>query len=60
MLQARTLLFVGYGLADDDFDRLLGEVRALSEGAPPRHYALVPAWEATPHWRRVREDAGCA
>jgi hypothetical protein len=37
------LLFVGYGLTDDDFDLHLGWVRAFAGDQPPRHFALVPA-----------------
>jgi hypothetical protein len=55
---ARTLLFVGYGLADDDFDQLLARIRTFAGGAPPRHYALVREEQITAHWRRTREDAG--
>ncbi|XXX80956.1 SIR2 family protein [Sorangium sp. So ce134] len=35
------ILFVGYGLADDDFDQMLGKVRALAGTQPPTHFALV-------------------
>jgi hypothetical protein len=52
------ILFVGYGLADDDFDALLGHVRALAGEQPPRHFALVPADEVTPYRRRKLEAAG--
>jgi hypothetical protein len=58
VFRSRTLLFVGYGLADDDFDQVLGRVRALSGGSPPRHYALVLAAQVTPYWRKLREEAG--
>jgi hypothetical protein len=49
LFHAVTLLFVGYGLADDDFDLHLGRVRAFSGAQPPRHFALVPADSVTPH-----------
>jgi hypothetical protein len=52
------ILFVGYGLADDDFEQLLGRVRAISNGQPPRHFALVPEGSLTSYGRRLREDAG--
>jgi hypothetical protein len=35
------ILFVGYGLADDDFDQILGRVRALAGGKASRHFAAV-------------------
>jgi hypothetical protein len=56
--QARTLLFVGYGLADDDFDQVLARIRALSGGAKPRHFALVKGSQITDRWRKAREGAG--
>ncbi len=37
------LMFVGYGLADDDFDHLLGRVRADGGADLPCHHALVEA-----------------
>ncbi|MFS8066940.1 MAG: AAA-like domain-containing protein [Byssovorax sp.] len=52
------ILFVGYGLADDDFDQVLGRVRALAGGQAPRHFALVADESISPHWRKTREDAG--
>ncbi|WP_437674481.1 SIR2 family protein [Sorangium sp. So ce131] len=52
------ILFVGYGLADDDFAAILGQVRALSGGQPPQHFALAPAQELTPYRRRTLQDAG--
>ncbi len=52
------ILFVGYGLDDDDFDHLLGRVRAISKGEPPRHFALVPQGSFTNYTRTLREDAG--
>ncbi|MFT3770760.1 MAG: AAA-like domain-containing protein [Minicystis sp.] len=56
--RARTLLFVGYGLADDDFDQVLARVSALSGANRPRHFALVHEAEAKPYWRKRREGAG--
>jgi hypothetical protein len=35
VFRAHTVLFVGYGLADDDFDQVLARMRALSGDAPP-------------------------
>ncbi|NMO14844.1 SIR2 family protein [Pyxidicoccus fallax] len=52
------LLFVGYGLADDDFDLHLGRVRAFAGAQPPRHFALVAADTVTPYRRKKLEDAG--
>lgn len=52
------ILFVGYGLVDDDFDQLLARVRVLSGPQPPRHFALVPAERVTRSWRRRIEGAG--
>ncbi len=52
------LLFVGYGLADDDFDALLGRVRALAQGQPPRHFALAPKGAVRPYRRQELDRAG--
>jgi hypothetical protein len=51
------ILFVGYGLADDDLDFVLGRVRALAGSAAPRHFALVVADTVTP-FRRSQLDQG--
>jgi len=53
-----TLLFVGYGMADDDLDMALGWVRAQGGGQAPRHFALMPAGRVGPARRRQLEDAG--
>lgn len=58
LFNACTLLFVGYGLADDDFDAVLARVRAFAGQQPPRHFALVPAEKVAPFRRRRLEDAG--
>lgn len=42
------ILFVGFGLNDDNIERTLGRVRALGKGQPPAHYALFPEWEVGP------------
>lgn len=52
------ILFVGFGLADDNLDVMLGKVRALSEGQPPTHYALMPEGNVDPARRRRLEAAG--
>jgi hypothetical protein len=36
------ILFVGFGLVDDNFESLFSQVRALSGDQPPRHFALMP------------------
>jgi len=36
------MLFVGFGLDDLDLNVVLGEIRAMAQGQPPRHFALVP------------------
>jgi AAA domain-containing protein/SIR2-like protein len=52
------ILFVGNGLADDDFAQILGRVRAHSGGQPPRHFALAPERSIAPFARKICEDAG--
>ena len=56
LFHACPLLFVGYGLADDDFDQVLAKVRVLSGEQPPRHFALIAEETMTPH-RRTRLEA---
>ncbi|MFT3771693.1 MAG: SIR2 family protein [Minicystis sp.] len=58
LFHACPILFVGYGLKDDDFDHLLGRVRAFAGLQPPRHFALVDAKEVTPYRRKRLEDGG--
>jgi hypothetical protein len=58
LFNARTLLFVGYGLADADFDLVISRLRALAGGQPPRHYALVASETVTPYRQRQLENAG--
>jgi hypothetical protein len=36
------ILFVGFGLLDDNFESLFAQVRALAGDQPPRHFALLP------------------
>jgi hypothetical protein len=36
------ILFVGFGLVDDNFESLFAQVRALAGDQPPRHFALLP------------------
>jgi hypothetical protein len=57
LFHACPILFVGYGLADDDLDIVLGRVRALAGAAAPRHFALVAADTVTP-FRRSRLEQG--
>ncbi len=53
-----TLLFVGYGLMDDDFDAVLGRVRALAGPHAPRHFAFCAEGSVPPFRKRTLEDAG--
>lgn len=52
------ILFVGYELADDDFDQVLARVRALAGDQAPRHFALVAAEKITPIRKSRFERAG--
>jgi ABC-type phosphate/phosphonate transport system substrate-binding protein len=58
LFHTHALLFVGYGLADDDFDAILGRVRAFAGEQPPRHYALVAGSGVTSSKRRRVQGAG--
>lgn len=52
------LLFVGYGLRDPDFDRLLGQLRVFGRGQAPQHFALMPAGRFDRYDRDRLADAG--
>jgi hypothetical protein len=52
------ILFLGYGLSYDDFEAVLGRVRALAGGQPPRHFVLVDRATIKPYQQRKFEDAG--
>ncbi len=58
LFQSCPVLFVGYGLSDDDFDHLLERVRAFSGTSPPRHFALVSEGAVKPFRRRELAQAG--
>lgn len=58
LFHGRTLLFLGYGLADDDFDQLLSRVRALAGDQPPRHFAIVPNGGIGGYRRKLLESSG--
>ena len=58
LFNACPLLFVGYGLIDDDFDAVLSRVRLLAGEQPPTHFALVPEESVRPSRRKRLEAAG--
>lgn len=53
-----SLLFVGYGLRDPDFERICGHLRAASRNHAPQHFALVPERTFGPYERRRLAEAG--
>lgn len=57
LFRSHPILFVGYGLADDDFDQTLSATRALAGPNPPHHFALLPA-PVGPYRRSKLEKAG--
>ena len=57
IFRAYPILFVGYGLADDDFDQTLASTRALAGPTPPQHFALLPG-PITPYRRTKLQQAG--
>lgn len=57
MYRACPILFVGYGLVDDDLDMTLGAMRAHARGQPPKHFAIVPR-PVRPLRKRMLEEAG--
>jgi AAA-like domain/SIR2-like domain len=52
------ILFVGYGLGDDDFRQILGRVRALAGTQPPLRFVLAETEQVTDERRRLLEKAG--
>ncbi|WP_437646811.1 SIR2 family protein [Sorangium sp. So ce362] len=57
LYRAHSILFVGFGLADDNIDQTLARVRALAGGQPPMHFALLPEG-VPPFRRRLLEESG--
>lgn len=51
------MLFVGFGLEDDDLDLTLSATRALAGASPPVHFALVKG-PVAPYRRRQLESTG--
>lgn len=58
LFHACPLLFVGYGLGDDDFRQVLGRVRALAGTQPPRRFILADAETTTPERLTKMEKSG--
>ncbi len=57
LFHAFPILFVGFGLVDDDIDQTLGAIRALAGPNPPIHFALLKG--PIPPFRRTKlEGAG--
>jgi hypothetical protein len=57
LFRAFPILFVGYGLSDDDFDLTLSATRALAGPNPPVHFALLQN-PIPPYRRKKLEGAG--
>lgn len=57
LFRAFPMLFVGYGLSDDDFDLTLAATRALAGPQPPAHFAVLKG-PVAPHRRRTLESSG--
>ncbi|WP_437762837.1 SIR2 family protein [Sorangium sp. So ce764] len=57
LYRTHSIVFVGFGLADDNIDQTLARVRALSGGQPPVHFALLPKG-VPPFRRRLLEESG--
>ncbi|WP_437733892.1 SIR2 family protein [Sorangium sp. So ce1335] len=57
LYRTHSMLFVGFGLADDNIDQTLARVRALSGGQPPMHFALLPKG-VPPFRRKLLEESG--
>jgi hypothetical protein len=57
LFRAYSILFVGYGLSDGDFDMTLAAIRALAGPNPPIHFALVHG-QTPPYRRKTLESSG--
>lgn len=55
---AHPIVFVGTSLNDPLLGDMLQQIQALSQGQPPRHWALVPSDEARPIQRRKLAASG--
>lgn len=60
LLIGKPMLFVGTTLDDSIFDDAVAYVRDLSDGAPPKHWALVARDGHQPSARAKLDDAGIA
>jgi hypothetical protein len=60
LLIGKPMLFVGATLDDSVFDDAVAYVRDLSDGAPPKHWALLPRDGFGPSARAKLDDAGIA
>jgi hypothetical protein len=58
LFRFHTLLFVGYGLRDPDFDRVCGQLRVFGRGQAPQHFALMPEGKVGNYERHRLADAG--
>lgn len=58
LVRARTLLFVGYDIADDSLDPILARARVFAGDQSPRHFALVEEEAVTPYRGAALEAAG--
>ncbi|HVH98663.1 MAG TPA: SIR2 family protein, partial [Enhygromyxa sp.] len=54
----KPMLFVGTTIDDPIFDEVIAHVRALSESAPPQHWALLRRAELRPSSRAKLDEAG--
>ena len=57
LLHSSHLLFIGFGLDDDDTDQLFAQVRALQGQQPPTHFALLKQ-PIGPYHRKVCDETG--
>jgi len=58
LLLVRHILFIGTGLEDPIFAAVVDQIRGLSEGMPPRHWALVSRAQLGSPLRAKLDEAG--
>ncbi|MCY0992149.1 SIR2 family protein [Nannocystis sp. ILAH1] len=58
LFRFHSLLFVGYGLGDPDFDHLCEQLRVFARSQAPQHFALMPEGKVSSYERRRLDKAG--
>lgn len=57
LFRACPIMFVGFGMVDDDLEQILAQTRALAGAQPPQHFAFMRG-PLAPFQRKRLDDAG--